>query len=162
MTSEAGQVESSWSIKGKHRGHVRSKTGEQPAAHRHRAMTWAQRLKRVFVIEIKGCRRCGGKLKVIASIEEPDVIARILGSLGHATNTARSSANVRRVRSRRTASMARLGAVVSSQAEGLSGMRRSGPESATTCRSRDRSRPRTRARSCGCDRRHHGATGRTR
>jgi hypothetical protein len=30
-----------------------------------------QRLKRVFAIEIKRCRRCGGKLKVIASIEDP-------------------------------------------------------------------------------------------
>jgi hypothetical protein len=30
------------------------------------AMTWAQRLKRVFAIEIETCRRCGGKLEVIA------------------------------------------------------------------------------------------------
>ncbi len=37
-------------------------------------MTWAQRLKRVFGIEIDSCGRCGGKLKVIASIEEPEVI----------------------------------------------------------------------------------------
>jgi hypothetical protein len=41
-------------------------------------MTWAQRLKRVFGIEIDRCARCGGKLKVIASIEEPEVMARIL------------------------------------------------------------------------------------
>jgi hypothetical protein len=42
------------------------------------AMTWAQRLKRVFGIQIDACTRCGGKLKVIASIEEPEVIAKIL------------------------------------------------------------------------------------
>ena len=44
-------------------------------------MTWAQRLKRVFGIEIDSCGRCGGKLKVIASIEEPEVIARILAHI---------------------------------------------------------------------------------
>ena len=41
-------------------------------------MSWAQRLKRVFGIEIDSCARCGGKLEVIASIEEPEVIAKIL------------------------------------------------------------------------------------
>lgn len=45
---------------------------------RHVAMTWAQRLKRVFAIDIDVCARCGGKLTVIASIEQPEVIARIL------------------------------------------------------------------------------------
>ena len=48
---------------------------------RHRAMTWAQRLKRVFSIDIERCRRCGGRLRVISSIEEPDVITRILAHL---------------------------------------------------------------------------------
>jgi hypothetical protein len=54
-------------------------------AQRHRAMTWAQRLQRVFRIDIETCRRCGGKLRVIASIEEHAVIDRILGHLGRAT-----------------------------------------------------------------------------
>jgi hypothetical protein len=36
------------------------------------------RLKRVFGIEIERCARCGGRLRVIASIEEPALIARIL------------------------------------------------------------------------------------
>jgi hypothetical protein len=31
-------------------------------------LTWAQRLKRVFAIDIEVCRRCGGKLRVIAGI----------------------------------------------------------------------------------------------
>jgi len=44
-------------------------------------MSWAQRLKRVFGIEINTCTRCGGKFKVIASIEEPEVIAKILAHL---------------------------------------------------------------------------------
>ena len=41
-------------------------------------MTWARRLKRVFGIDIEQCVHCGGRLKVIASIEEPALIERIL------------------------------------------------------------------------------------
>ncbi len=41
-------------------------------------MTWAQRLKRVFKIEIETCSHCGGALKVIACIEDPVVINQIL------------------------------------------------------------------------------------
>ena len=41
-------------------------------------MTWMQRLKRVFAIEIETCQRCGGKLEVIASIEDAELIGRIL------------------------------------------------------------------------------------
>ena len=50
-------------------------------AERHRAMRWAQRLKRVFRIDIETCERCGGKVKIIASIEDPAVIGRILAYL---------------------------------------------------------------------------------
>jgi len=48
---------------------------------RHAAMTWAQRLKRVFNINIEACGRCGGSLKVIACIEDRDIIDRILAHL---------------------------------------------------------------------------------
>jgi hypothetical protein len=54
---------------------------DKPITPRHVAMTWAQRLKRVFGIQIDLCVRCGGKLRVIASIDEPEVIARILAHL---------------------------------------------------------------------------------
>jgi len=57
--------------------------GEVSVSDRQRAMSWAQRLKRVFAIDIETCRQCGGKLRVIASIEEPAVIKRILEHLGH-------------------------------------------------------------------------------
>jgi hypothetical protein len=46
------------------------------------AQTWAQRLKRVFTIDIEKCEKCGGKVRVIASIEDPEVIAKILKHLG--------------------------------------------------------------------------------
>ena len=41
-------------------------------------MNWARRLQRVFGIEIEQCARCGGRVKGIASIEEPQLIERIL------------------------------------------------------------------------------------
>jgi hypothetical protein len=55
---------------------------EVSATDRQRAMSWAQRLRRVFAIDIETCRQCGGRLWVIASIEEPAVIERILEHLG--------------------------------------------------------------------------------
>jgi hypothetical protein len=42
------------------------------------AITWAQRLKRVFNIDIETCCDCGGAVKVIACIEDPLVIKKIL------------------------------------------------------------------------------------
>ena len=44
-------------------------------------MTWAQRLKRVFNIDIETCRECGDATKVIACIEDPVVIQKILDHL---------------------------------------------------------------------------------
>ncbi len=43
------------------------------------AMTWAQRLKRVFGIDVSTCVHCGGAVQIVASIEEPTVIRAILG-----------------------------------------------------------------------------------
>jgi len=53
---------------------------DQPA-HPRRSMTWAQRLRRVFNIDIETCEACGGPVKVIAAIEDPGVITRILSHL---------------------------------------------------------------------------------
>jgi hypothetical protein len=47
-------------------------------------LTWVQRLQRVFAIDIETCRHCGGRLRVIACIEQPALIERILGHLGRA------------------------------------------------------------------------------
>jgi len=41
----------------------------------------AQRLKRVFNIDIEVCGRCGGSVRVIACIEDQDIIDRILTHL---------------------------------------------------------------------------------
>jgi len=45
------------------------------------AMTWARRLKRVFNIVITECEKCKGPVKVIACIEDPVVIDKILNHL---------------------------------------------------------------------------------
>jgi len=55
---------------------------ERSPAERHRAMSWAQRLKRVFRIEIEQCEHCGGKVRIIASIEDPALVGRILARPG--------------------------------------------------------------------------------
>ena len=41
-------------------------------------MSWARLLKRVFEIDIARCPHCGGRLKIIAAIEDPAVIVGIL------------------------------------------------------------------------------------
>lgn len=50
-------------------------------AERRASMTWAQRLKRVFNIDIETCRECGGQVRIIACIEDPIVIRKILDHL---------------------------------------------------------------------------------
>ena len=54
---------------------------EKTPAQRHVAMTWAQRLKRVFSIDVETCRVCGDAARVIACIEDPVVIKTILAHL---------------------------------------------------------------------------------
>ena len=50
-------------------------------AQRYAAMSWAQRLKCVFKIDIETCEQCGGAVKMIACIKEPEVVKRILDHL---------------------------------------------------------------------------------
>jgi hypothetical protein len=44
-------------------------------------ITWARRLKRVFRIDISECEQCQGPVKIIACIEDPAVIEKILAHL---------------------------------------------------------------------------------
>ena len=67
----------------------RSLDDDTTPAERRAAMTWAQRLKRVFDIDVTTCCECGGDVKIIASIEDPAVIQKILAHLDdNATSTA--------------------------------------------------------------------------
>lgn len=67
------------------RGRRRRDTGaeseDKTPAQRHAAMSWAQRLKRVFDLVIATCQACGGAVRIIAAIEEPTAIRSILDHL---------------------------------------------------------------------------------
>jgi len=74
------------------RSQVHNETEENTPVERHAAMTWAQRLKRVFNIDIETCVGCGGAVKVIACIEDPVVIKKILSHLEEKAETKEPTA----------------------------------------------------------------------
>lgn len=53
---------------------------------RSKRYSWARLLKRVFQIDVSKCNKCGGNTKIIASIEKPEVIEKILSHLKLPTN----------------------------------------------------------------------------
>ena len=56
--------------------------GDAPYASTQARMSWAQLLKRIFAIDMAACPQCGGPLTILAAIEDPTVIAKILAHLG--------------------------------------------------------------------------------
>jgi len=59
-------------------------TPSQPTA----PMSWMARLQRVFELDISACPKCGGEVRVIATVTEPAVIARILKHLHYREHDA--------------------------------------------------------------------------
>jgi hypothetical protein len=55
---------------------------DQAPAPRSSRISWARLLKRVFNIDINTCSVCQGQMKIIAAIEDPQVIKKILSHLG--------------------------------------------------------------------------------
>jgi hypothetical protein len=49
---------------------------------RPRHVTWAELLRRTFGLDVLACPDCGGRLRLVATIGAPRVIARILAHLG--------------------------------------------------------------------------------
>jgi len=47
-----------------------------------RNYSWAELMKRVFALDVLLCERCGGRMKIIATIHPPDTTQRILECLG--------------------------------------------------------------------------------
>jgi hypothetical protein len=43
---------------------------------------WADLMRRAFEADVLACPRCGGRMTVLATIEDPAVIHRILTHLG--------------------------------------------------------------------------------
>jgi len=52
------------------------------------AWTWAALMRRVFALDVLACPRCGGRLRVIATIQDPAVVRAILAPLGLAPGPA--------------------------------------------------------------------------
>ena len=46
-----------------------------------RYWAWADLMRRAFDIDVLACPRCGGRLRLIAAVEDPDAIRAILGAL---------------------------------------------------------------------------------
>ena len=65
----------------------RSPEEETVAPHRKSGwVKWADLLRRVFEIDVLACARCGGRLRFVAAIDDPEAIRRILGHLGLPTS----------------------------------------------------------------------------
>ena len=52
-----------------------------PAPLRPRMLSWAQRLRRVFAVDVFQCD-CGGRMRILAAIDQPEVARAILDCLG--------------------------------------------------------------------------------
>ena len=56
--------------------------GQGPAPLRERRLPWADLLHRVFAADAFRCDRCGGRMRILAPIDQPEVIRAILECLG--------------------------------------------------------------------------------
>lgn len=63
------------------KGSKKQGKNKKPLVEKHKEMTWSNRLKRVFNIDISICSRCKGEVRIIACIEDPVVIRKILAHL---------------------------------------------------------------------------------
>ena len=74
--------------RGKRKKRHQANDVDQTPAEKRASMTWAKRLKRVFDLDVETCDKCGGDVRIIASIEDPVVIQKILA---HLDSTASSN-----------------------------------------------------------------------
>ena len=63
-------------------GHAREPDPAETARRQARGQCWASLMARTFGFDVLACPRCGGRLRLIALIEEAAVIGRILRHLG--------------------------------------------------------------------------------
>ncbi len=61
---------------------VNAKSDCRTPKERRSAMSWAQRLKRVFNTDVSICTHCGGRVRIVASIEEPIPARAIFAHFG--------------------------------------------------------------------------------
>ena len=58
-----------------------------PARPRYRA--WAELMRRAFDLDVLACPRCGGRLRLLGTIDEPRVVQRLLARLELPTDPVR-------------------------------------------------------------------------
>jgi hypothetical protein len=76
---------------------------------RPRRIGWAKLLTRVFALDITTCRKCGGRMRVLEVVDDPDHIARLLGAALTAVPCRRT--RVARSRGRQVMALARCASV---------------------------------------------------
>ena len=62
--------------------HDSAEASDEPSPSRAGGRLWADLMRRSFGFDVLACPRCGGRLRLVALIEETAVIARILRHLG--------------------------------------------------------------------------------
>ncbi len=55
---------------------------EQPERTKRRRYSWAELMKRVFLVDVLICEHCGGTRKLLTFLSEPRAVRRILEHLG--------------------------------------------------------------------------------
>ena len=55
---------------------------EGSAEEKQRRLSWAQLLKRVFLIDILECHKCGGRRELISVIQDSNTVSKILDHVG--------------------------------------------------------------------------------
>jgi hypothetical protein len=63
--------------------------GAEPGEPKPGGYEWAELMRRTFGFDVLACPKCGGRLKLIAMIEQPEVIEKILSHLGLPTEGPR-------------------------------------------------------------------------
>jgi len=61
------------------------------AASRELRGTWAELLARTFAVDVLACPTCQGRMKLLALVKNPAIIARTLGAAGEATEVPQRS-----------------------------------------------------------------------
>lgn len=63
-------------------------TEELPPATAPRHWAWADLMRRAFDIDVLACPRCGGRLRLVATVEDPDAIRAMLAALAESRELA--------------------------------------------------------------------------
>ena len=64
---------------------VEMPSGPPGVAGRPRDHTWAALMHRAFGLDLLACPRCGGRLRLFATISDPAIVEQILAHLGLAS-----------------------------------------------------------------------------